>query len=175
MASRSFWLIALVVCLVPFHASALPLLDAPESSGVASVSLDPGMAGPATALTLTVDPNGTPLSAFVLNFAVDPSGIELVSFTSSFSSSFDPVSGLFGVAGSFGTDQEDPFEIGTLELFGLSAGTELILTAGSNYTDAGYNDILVGPLTVGAVVPEPATGLLVALGTLALAAARRLR
>ncbi len=106
-----------------------------------------------TVITLTVDPNGRPLSAFALSFAAPTSGLELVSFDTAFSPSFDPANGLVGVAGTFARDQVDPFVVGSVTLRGLAPGTQLSLQAGSGYSDAGFHDISAGgPFAVATVV-----------------------
>lgn len=133
-----------------------------------------------TVLTFEVDPNGTALSAMVLNLSALSSGLQIVSIQSldgevatsgpalnppNYEASF---SGLF-----FSGDRVASFTVGTVTVEGFTSGTPLVVSG--NFTDSSFNDIPIGPTNVAVVAPEPASAALLALGILALASARRAR
>jgi hypothetical protein len=166
---------ALLLILVPLYASA------------AYVSISPGGAHSialvgTTDITFSVNPDGMSLRSFVLDFSVVPSEIELVDVgagscwvSASFATSCDPVTGQFGVVGSFATDQTTPFTLGTVRLQGL-VPEALLYGPGGHWTDGDSVEWQIrswGGLA--SVVPEPGTLTLLALGMLPLAASGRRR
>jgi len=159
-----------IFCLLALPASAAPILNMTTSS----IALSPTQ----TSITFSVDPNGTPLAAIVVNLSSLASGLQIVSiasldaeiFTSGPSLGGD-LAGFFG--GPFALDRTLPFDLGTVTLEGFTAGTPLV--AGGNFTDSTLSDIFFGPTSGATVVPEPTTSSLLCLGLLALAVRRRSR
>ncbi len=97
-----------------------------------------------TVLTITLDPNGTSLSAATLIFALNPSEINLVSVTgmNGFSASGMAGGSNFSFGQSFGTNQTAPIVVGTASVQGLIVGGQLLLDQ-QNYTDDMFNDIVI--------------------------------
>jgi hypothetical protein len=151
------------------HASADPILNV----STASIAESPTQ----TVITFSVDPNGTPVSALVLNFSALASGLTIVTGSSLDGDiAFSPPqlnAGNWeaGFGGLFLTDQTTPFDVGTLTLEGLVSGTPLVVSG--NFTDGLFNDIPIGPSNVAVVTPEPQSAALLALGIALLAFGRR--
>src|SRR4029450_584137 len=121
-----------------------------------------------TVITFDVDPNGTPLSAVLINLSSLASGLAMLSILTSDPDvvTSDPtlVGSDYhaGFVATFDFDRSSPFTVGTLTVEGLTAGTPLV--ASGNYTDSGFNDIFFGPSDVATVVPEPGSAGLLSLG-----------
>jgi hypothetical protein len=153
-------------------ASAAPILNV-STSAIADSPTQ-------TVITFSVNPNGTPLAGLVLNFWALASGLEIVDIASSepgiILESGPALAGsdwVAGFAGNFFPDRSAPFTLGTLTLEGFVPGTPLV--ASGNFTDSGFNDILIGPSNVAIVTPEPQSAALLAFGIALLAFGRRSR
>jgi hypothetical protein len=150
-------------------ASAVPILIVSPST----IDLSPAQ----TLLTFEVDPNGTPLSALVLNLSALASGLEIVDITAIDVEIIDSGPVLVGgdylasFGGTFGTDRISIITVGTVLLEGSVPGTPLVVTG--NFTDSLFVDIPVGPTDVAVVIPEPGTLGLLSLGVLGLVTVRR--
>jgi MYXO-CTERM domain-containing protein len=162
-----------IACLLAAPASAAPI------PVVAPTSID--LAPTQTLIAFSIDPNGTPVSAFQLDLSALVAGLTVVSITP------EPgINGSGGISGGdwiggfnavFGTDQLALFPVGTVLVEGLVGGTPLVLEGTSYFVDDLFNLIPVGPLDVATVVatPEPGASSLVALGLAAIALRRRRR
>jgi len=162
---------AVLLFLTALPAAAAPILTVAPSS----IELSPTQ----TALTLEVDPNGTPISTLLFNLSSVATGLEIVDIVSA-----EP--GIINVSGPalaggeyqasfsafFFPDRVSSFSVGTLTLEGFAPGSPLVLSG--EFTDATFNTIPIAPTDVAVVgVPEPATAALFSLGLLGLAALRR--
>lgn len=163
------------VLLLALPASADPILSVTPTS----IALSPTQ----TVLSFSVDPNGTDIAGLQLNLSALASGLVITSIQSldgEISASGPTLVGgdyLAGFIGGFLVNRSAPFSVGTVTVEGLTPGTPLVLEGTSYFTDAGFNDIFVGPIDVATVVttPEPTSIALVTLGLVGLFAARRKR
>ena len=165
-------LLLLSALLLAPDALAAPILTATPSSSALSPTQ--------TVLTLSVDPHGTPVAALDFDLSSLSAGLQILAVQSLNPEvgAFGPTSGggtdQAGFVGSFFVDQITPFDVGTLTVMGLVAGTALV--ASGNFTDGAFNDIVFGPTDVAVVAaPEPGTAALIGLGLALLVARRRSR
>lgn len=160
--------LAAAIGIAALPASADPILSVSTST----ILLTPTT----TTIQFDVDPNDTPLSAFVLNLSALATGLEIVSIQAEpgFFSSGPALNGSnyeAGFGGFFFPDRSTPFTVGTVTVEGFTSGTPLV--ASGEWTDATPTVIAFGPLNVATVVPEPNSLSLLSLGLLALALHRR--
>ena len=149
------------------------VLTAAPASAIPLVSGSPNQVseGSSPTITISVDPNGTPVGAFNLIFSF--SSVSDMSFDS-----FTCLSGLlcstsstgFSVNGEFASAAlTTPLDIADVLVTGINVGGQLLLNSGSNFTNFDtFQDIPVGPQVVAEViaVPEPGTFLLLGSGVL---------
>jgi hypothetical protein len=144
--------ITIAAILIASESSASPTL----MLSTPSIALSPTE----TMITITVDPNGTPLSALVLNFSGLATELTILDPVTPIEPGIE-ASGptllgdvwLADFAGAFLSDRTLPFEVGTLILEGFVPGGLLVLEG--NYTDASFVDFPILPMSVAHVVPEP--------------------
>ena len=163
-------LLAVLAAGVP-PAGAAPVLDVTPTA----VALSPTQ----TLLTLRVDPNGTALTSLVFDLSALASGLEIVAAASlapdvvAEAPSLSGGDWIAGFTALFAGERTAPFDVGTLTLEGLVAGTPLVLSGGYTGAAPGFADLPVAPSAIATVVPEPAAGALLAQGLLLLAARGR--
>ncbi len=139
----------------PIMSSVAPPVEPPVAVGPSSTVV-PGTIPIGTMLVrVVVDPNGTALSAVVLNFSAEVSGLQIqgveasdAQITSSGPASAGTIS-QGGFAGVFAQDRLDEFEAGTLSLEGVQLGA--VLTLQGNYTDGEFNDLPIEAQTAALV------------------------
>lgn len=171
--------------LLPFASMVFVILLASISSAgpILTLSTDevamcPAPCSEATVITITVDPNDTPLSSLTVAFSSLASGMEIVDITAM--NGFAPsgpemnINGIdwnasFGIA--FGADQGVPIIIGTLVVAGYVAGTPLVLSG--TYSDSTFSSFSIDPMNGAFVIPEPGSLALLGLGLIGLAARSR--
>jgi hypothetical protein len=162
-----------ILFLLALPAAAAPILNVAPSL----ISLSATQ----TVITFDVDPNGTALSAVVINLSALASGLQIVSIQSpdaEISASGPALVGSDYQAGFVGTflfDRSSPFTVGTVTVEGFTVGTPLVVAG--NFTDSAFSDIFFGPFTVATVTatPEPTSAALLSLGLLVLGARPRRR
>lgn len=145
-------------CIVT-HGLPAPIMSGAGAPPVAvgpSSTVVPGTIPIGTMLVrVVVDPNGTALSAVVLNFSAEESGLQILDVASSdaqMSTSGPALSGTIaqgGFAGVFAQDRLNQFEAGTLTLEGVQLGAALTLQG--NYTDGEFNDLPIESQTAARV------------------------
>lgn len=171
-------LVALVGGLL-FAASAQAAPIITINGGSDPALLIPG--GAEQTITIGITPDANKMSGFNLIFQVSNSShISLSSCSPApgVQSSCPAGGTTFSFGAALGTDASSPFTVASFIVHpsgALAPGENITLSVASTVTDGSFNDVLVGPTPI-AIVPEPTTAALIALGIggLALSGRRRI-
>ena len=176
MLKRHLGILSALLFAAGAQAAPIVMID----GGTSAVALTPGSSA---TITIGITPDAHYVSGYNLIFEVsDTASISLVSCSPQAGvQSSCPAGGLnFTFGAALSADAVSPFTVASFVVkvaAGAAAGATLMLTSASTVTDAGFNDIFVGPLTIASLaVPEPTSAALLAAGLgLALLGRRRLR
>lgn len=142
-----------------------------------------------TAISVSIDPNGFVMGAFLLKFTVVPADINLVSVTgaSGISASGSAGGSQFSFGAAFPTNQTSPFSVGTITVQGCTGGAQMTLsqqtyTDGDTFEDTNVTTPVIAATVAGgggatatptspAATPTPTTAVATATPTTELATA----